>query len=84
MDPQTHAHAVHIEITVNKEPFTWHEETITGNDVLNLAKETADKFDVYIKRKGHEDILVQPTQIVDLREEDNRHFRTVPKEITEG
>lgn len=84
MDAQVAEKKVHIEITVNKQPFTWHEETITGNDVLKLVNESADEFLVYIKRKGHEDVLVAPTQIVDLREEDNRHFRTVPKEITEG
>ena len=84
MDIQETAHKVQIEISVNKVPFTWHEEIISGNSVLKLAKETSDQYLVYIKRKGHEDILVEPNQNVDLREEDNRHFRTVPKEITEG
>ncbi len=73
----------HIEITVNKKPYPWDLETISGLEVLDLAQESDKEFDVYIKRKG-EDELVAPERRVDLRDPENRHFRTVPKHSTEG
>jgi len=75
---------VRIEIKVNKETFPWDRETITGLEVLDLAHESPDEFRVYIKRKGRDDDPVGVDQRVDLRDPENRHFRTVPKETTEG
>jgi hypothetical protein len=72
-----------VEITVNKKPFPWDRKTISGLEVLDLAQESEKEFDVYVKRKGEDD-KVAPEQHVDVGKEDNRHFRTVPKEITEG
>jgi len=74
---------IRIEITVNKKPFPWDRKTITGLEVLDLAQESDKEFDVYIKRKGEDD-KIAPDQHVNIEKEDNRHFRTVPKEITEG
>jgi hypothetical protein len=73
-----------IPIVVNKDHFEWDRKTITGLEVLDLAHETPAEFRVFIKRKGRDDDPVGPEQHVDLSDPENRHFRTVPKETTEG
>jgi len=80
---ETNETKIRIEITVNKRSFPWDRDTVTGLEVLDLARESEKEFDVYIKRKG-DDEKVAPDHRVDVRDPENRHFRTVPKEITEG
>lgn len=85
MDPQRQQHEeLRIEIKVNKETFSWHSQTITGQQVLDLVRESANDYAVYIKRRGRDDDPVAPNQTVDLEDHENRQFRTVPKETTEG
>ena len=73
-----------IPITVNKEHFEWDRETITGLEVLDLAHEKPSEFRVVIKRKGEDDVPVGDDQKVDLRNQNDRDFRTVQKHTTEG
>jgi hypothetical protein len=75
---------IRVEISVNKNHLVWDRWTITGLEVLDLAQETPEEYKVYIKRKGRDDDPVGVDQHVDLHEADNRHFRTVQKETTEG
>jgi hypothetical protein len=75
---------IRIPITVNKKHFEWDRHTITGLEVLELAQEKPEDFRVVIKRKGEDDIPVRDDDHVDLRKEDDRHFRTVQKHSTEG
>lgn len=85
MDAQTEQHKeLRIEIKVNKETFSWHSEAITGQQVLDLVHESANDYLVYIKRRGRDDDPVAPNESVNLADHENRQFRTVPKETTEG
>ncbi len=75
---------IRIPITVNKDHFVWDRETITGLEVLDLAHEKPEDYRVVIKRKGEDDVPVGIDEKVDLRNEDDRHFRTIPRHSTEG
>ena len=76
--------SLRIPIVVNKDHFEWDRPTISGLEVLDLAHESPDEYQVFIKRQGRDDDPVGPDQRVDLLKPENRHFRTIPKETTEG
>jgi len=74
---------IRIPIQVNKLHVEWDRETITGLEILDIANEKPADYDVYIVRKGEQDQPVGTDEKVTLTVE-NRHFRTVPKHVTEG
>ena len=72
------------EIHVNRKPFPWPTEFIKGSEVLGLVGEDPANYSAYIKVQKGDDIPVPADQEVDLKDEKNRQFITIPNRSTEG
>jgi hypothetical protein len=78
-------HAKHYAFRVDKHRIVVDTPTITGTQIL--AKDdgkTPDQYKLYQHKRGHQPILIGPTDTVDLREPGVERFSTMPKDTTEG
>ena len=81
----THApHAKHYAFRVDKDRIVVDTPTITGAEILAKAGKTAAEFKLYQHKRGHQPILIDPNQTVNLREPGVERFTTMPKDTTEG
>jgi E2/UBC family protein E/multiubiquitin len=81
----THApHAKHYAFRVDKTRVVVDMPTITGREILAKVGKTPEQYKLYQHKRGHQPILIQPDQVVDLREPGVERFTTMPKDTTEG
>jgi hypothetical protein len=81
----THApHAKHYAFRVDKDRIVVDTPTITGAEILAKVGKTAAEFKLYQHKRGHQPILIDPNQTVNLREPGVERFTTIPKDTTEG
>src|ERR1035438_10599412 len=64
--------------------ITPSESIRTGAEILAKAGKTAAEFKLYQHKRGHQPILIDPNQTVNLREPGVERFTTMPKDTTEG
>ena len=73
------------KIRINKEKHVWPDPTITGRDILGLAKKSPpEKFAVYERLRGNKPVRVELDQPADLTRKGVERFETLPLEQTEG
>src|ERR1017187_6177286 len=77
-------HAKHHAFRVDKDRIVVDTPTITGAEILAKAGKTAAEFKLYQHKRGHQPILIEPNQTVNLREPGVERFTTMPKDTTEG
>ena len=81
----THApHARQYAFRVDKTRVVVDKPRITGAEILTAVNKTPDAFKLYLHRLGHQPILIEPDQEVNLREPGVERFTTMPKDTTEG
>jgi E2/UBC family protein E/multiubiquitin len=82
-----HDHGHHeptFDITIDNKPFTWHEPTITGDQVKHLVHAKPD-YGVWLVVEGpEEDEPIGDHQHVELKKHPHARFITGPKKSTEG
>lgn len=71
------------KIRINKDFFDWPNPTITGVDILSLAKKDPTKNAAYQFINGKPQ-RVQPNQTVNLTAPGIERFETLPLDQTEG
>ena len=72
-------------IKIDKHYFTWHEHTITGRQLLDLAKkEPVTKYRVYEHVRGVPPKAIGLDEHVELYKHHLERFRTLPIDPTEG
>lgn len=61
------------KLIVDNEPYVWHEETITGKQIRELAS-VPDGVQVWKKNKGSPDTLVELGTVIDLTQHGTERF----------
>lgn len=69
---------------VDKTRLVVETPTIKGVQILSMVGKTPDQFKLYQHKRGHQPIVIEPNQTVDLREPGVERFTTMPKDTTEG
>src|SRR6202045_3224725 len=77
-------HAKHYAFRVDKDRIVVDTPTITGAEILAKVGKTPAEFKLYQHKRGHQPILIDPNQTVNLREPGVERFTTMPKDTTEG
>lgn len=78
-------HLKHYKIVVDKQVLDWHQPTITGRQVLELAgKVPVDQFALYFKVPDGQPERVPFDRVFDLTEPGKEKFLTLPLDQTEG
>jgi hypothetical protein len=53
-------------------------------EILAKVGKTPEQYKLYEHKRGHQPILIQPDEVVDLRADRVERFTTMPKDTTEG
>jgi hypothetical protein len=77
-------HAKHYAFRVDKTRIVVDTSTITGREILAKVGKTPEQYKLYEHKRGHQPILIQPDEVVDLRADRVERFTTMPKDTTEG
>ena len=68
-----------LHFTINKVPFTWYRQHITGAEIRELGNISSDE-DIYLDIKdGWDDDLILDDEVVDLARPGVEHFFSKPK-----
>ncbi len=78
-------HREHYKIVVDKQHFDWNQPTITGRQVLELARKVpVDQYALYLRVPDGQPERVPIDRIFDLRHPGMDKFLTLPLDQTEG
>lgn len=69
---------------VDKTRLVVETPTIMGVQILSMVGKTPEQFKLYQHKRGHQPIVIEPNQTVDLCEPGVERFTTMPKDTTEG
>ena len=78
--PRAHHYAFHVD----KVRVVVDTPTITGAAILRKVGKTPADSKLYQHKEGHQPILINPQEVVNLREPGVERFTTMPKDTTEG
>lgn len=68
-----------LHFTINKVPFTWYRQHITGAEICKLGN-ISPNDDIYLDiREGWDDDLILDDEIIDLARPGREHFISKPK-----
>lgn len=76
--------AKRYKIRIDKERKVVHTASISGREILALVDKTPEGYKLYLHKRGHQPVLIEPDRVVDLREPGVERFTTMPKDTTEG
>ncbi len=71
-------------IRIDREKYIWHNETITGEQILQLAGKNPARFMVVQRFRGGRTEKIALDQSVDLTSHGVERFSTLPLDQTEG
>ncbi len=68
-----------LNFTINKIPFTWYRQHITGAEIRELGNISSDE-DIYLDiKEGWDDDMILDNEVVDLARPGMEHFLSKPK-----
>lgn len=71
-----------LQFTINKTPFTWYKQFITGAEIRELGN-IDPKDDLYLDIKpGYEDDFILNDEIIDLARPGTEHFVSINKPVS--
>jgi hypothetical protein len=71
-------------IRIDKENYETSAQTLTGTQILDLAKKTPDKYLLYLHTRGGQTRAIGAVDTVDLTEPGVERFSTMKIENSEG